>query len=154
MSIRSMIFVEVLPEDLGKELKPNKSLIYNKGLRFENIDDDSRISDKEIDKFPAVLLDKKYIGIYHHWDGHPLDVGSALIKCFNTYKEALVKSVEMDEGFIRDKDGKYYTGNAIVYGDHTREPKKSIYRNSNQGGDEYENAITTFIRQNSGRNRR
>ena len=89
MSIRSMIFVEVLPEDLGKELKPNKNLIYNKGLRFENIDDDSRISDKEIDKFPAVLLDKKYIGIYHHWDGHPLDVGSALIKCFNTYKEAL-----------------------------------------------------------------
>ena len=77
------------------------------------------------------------------------------MKYFNTVEEALAKAIEMDEGFIRDKYGKYYTGHAVVCGDHTREPKKSIYRNSiQQEGDEYENAITTFIRQNSGRNRR
>lgn len=77
------------------------------------------------------------------------------MKYFNTVEEALARAIEMDEGFIRDKDGKYYTGHAVVCGDHTREPKKSIYRNSTQQeGDEYENAITTFIRQNSGRNRR
>ncbi len=91
MSIRRMIFLEVLPNDLGKEVKPDKNFIYKKGLRFENIDDGRRIADKEIDKFPAVFLDKKYIGIYHHWDGHPLDVGSALIKCFNTYKPTQLK---------------------------------------------------------------
>jgi len=77
------------------------------------------------------------------------------MKYFNTIEEALCRAIEIDEGFIRDKDGKYYTGHAVVMGDHTREPKKSIYRNSTQQeGDEYENAITTFIRQNSGRNRR
>lgn len=76
------------------------------------------------------------------------------MKYYNTLNEALSKVLEIDDGFIRDKDGKYYTGHAIVCGDHTKEPKKSIYRNTQQGGDEYENAITTFIRQNSGRNRR
>lgn len=77
------------------------------------------------------------------------------MKYFNTVDEAIMRAIEIDEGFIRDKDGKYYTGHAIVCGDHTREPKKSIYRNNTQQeGDDYENAITTFIRQNSGRNRR
>ena len=77
------------------------------------------------------------------------------MKYFNTLEEALIIVKEIDEGFIRDKDGKYYTSHAIVCGDHTREPKKNIYRNSlKKEGDEYENAITTFIRQNSGRNRR
>lgn len=77
------------------------------------------------------------------------------MKYFNTYKEALVKSVEMDEGFIRDKDGKYYVGHTVIYGDHTREPKQYTYRNNRKWeGDEYENAITAYVRQNSGRNRR
>lgn len=76
------------------------------------------------------------------------------MKYFNTLNEALIHLFEIDEGFIRDKDGRYYTGNAIICGDHAREPKKSIYRNTNQEGDEYENAITTYVRQNSGRNRR
>lgn len=76
------------------------------------------------------------------------------MKYFNTKEEALSRVFDIDEGFIRDKDGRYYTGNAVVYGDHTREPKKTVYRNNNQEGDEFENAITTFVRQNSGRNRR
>lgn len=77
------------------------------------------------------------------------------MKYFNTKEEALSRAFDIDEGFIRDKDGKYYTGNAVICGDHTREPKKSEYRNNNnQEGDEFENAITAFVRQNSGRNRR
>ena len=63
--------------------------------------------------------------------------------CFN---------LSMGEG---DKEhAGYYTGNAVICGDHTREPKKTAYRNNNQEGDEFENAITAFVRQNSGRNRR
>lgn len=89
MNTRSMIFVEVVPEHLGNEVKPDKNLIYKKGLQFENIDDDARIADVEVDKYPGVLLDKKYIGIYHHWEGDPLGVGRSLIENFNTYKEAL-----------------------------------------------------------------
>lgn len=77
------------------------------------------------------------------------------MKYFNTLNEALVVSKDIDEGFIRDKNGKYYIGHAVIYGDHTREPKKSIYRNnSKQEGDDYDNAVKTFIRQNSSRNRR
>ena len=74
------------------------------------------------------------------------------MKYFNTWQEAMNRALDMDEGFIRDKDGKYYVGHAIVYGDNKREPTQSIYRN-NRKGDEYENAIDTFIRQNRGRNR-
>ena len=76
------------------------------------------------------------------------------MKYFNTLEEALSIINMLDNGFIRDKDGKYSIGHAIVLGDHTREPRESNYRNSRQRGDEYENAITTFIRQNRGRNRR
>ena len=86
--VMSLIFVEVLPEDLGKEIKPDKSLIYAKGLRFEDIGGD-QIADKEVDKFPPVWLGNKYIGIDHHWDGQPWDVGRALVKRFNSYEEAL-----------------------------------------------------------------
>lgn len=89
MSIKATIFVEILPKDLGKEVKPNKNLIYKKGLPFESIDNHARVAEEEVDKFPAILLDKKFIGIYHHWDGEPQGVGRSLIKNFNTYKEAL-----------------------------------------------------------------
>ena len=75
------------------------------------------------------------------------------MKYFNNMTEALSKAVDMDEGFIRDKDGKYYVGHAVVCGDSKREPSKSIYRNSKKEGDEYESAIDTFIRQNRNRNR-
>jgi len=73
------------------------------------------------------------------------------MKYFNNVKDALKVLYTIDEGFIRDKDGKYYTGHAVICGDHTREPKKSIYRNTVMEGDEQEDAIRTFIRQNSGR---
>lgn len=74
------------------------------------------------------------------------------MKYFNTKEEALYTAITLDEGFIRDKDGKYYTGSVAIYGDNTREPKKSIYRSNQYEGDEYENAITAYVRQNSGRN--
>lgn len=73
------------------------------------------------------------------------------MKYFNTVDEALRTLYTIDEGFIRDKDGKYYTGHAVICGDHARDPKKSIYRNNILEGDEQRDAIRTFIRQNSGR---
>ena len=76
------------------------------------------------------------------------------MKYFNNKADALDKVLDMDEGFIRDKDGKYYVGHAVVCGDSTREPSKSIYRNNRLEDDDYESAIDAFIRQNRGRNRR
>ena len=93
MSTRSMIFVEVKAEDMGKTLKPNKNLIYAKGLRFADVDgwrdDKKTIPEAEIDKVPATEITGKYIGIYHHWDGYPEGVGDTLLNLFNTYEDAL-----------------------------------------------------------------
>lgn len=89
MSIKCMIFVEVSPEDLGKVVKPDKQLIYAKGLKFQDWDEVKTFPEEVIDIFPEVLLNKRYIGIYDHWDGYPLDIGDTLLECFNTYKDAL-----------------------------------------------------------------
>ena len=74
------------------------------------------------------------------------------MKYFNTYEEAMAKVLDIDDGFIRDKDGKYYIGHAIAFGEDKREPTKSIYHNNTEEGDG-ESAIDAFIRQNRGRNR-
>ena len=76
------------------------------------------------------------------------------MKYFNTWQEGYNIVGDIDEGFLRDKDGHYYTGHAVIYGDHTREPSKDVYNRNVMKGDEQENALETFIRQNSPRNRR
>lgn len=77
------------------------------------------------------------------------------MKYFNSWKDAMIRIFEIDDGFIRDKDRKYYNCHAVIYGDHTREPSKSIYRpNYNERGDEFNDAIEAIIRQNSSRSRR
>ena len=73
------------------------------------------------------------------------------MKYFNTVKDALRALYTIDEGFIRDRDGKYYTGHAVICGDHTREPRQSIYRNTVKESEDYKDEITAFIRQNSRR---
>lgn len=73
------------------------------------------------------------------------------MKYFNTWEEALARALDIDEGFLRDRDGHYYTSHAVVCGDSTREPVKDVYRNNWKGDDE-ENALEAFIRQNSPKN--
>lgn len=102
MSTKCMIFVEVSSEDLGKVVKPDKQLIYAKGLRFQDCDDEKQFPEEDIDKFPEVLLNKRYIGIYDHWDGYPPDIGDTLLECFNTYKDALNLMLFGDESTIVD----------------------------------------------------
>ncbi len=102
MSIKCMIFVEVSPEDLGKVVKPDKQLIYAKGLKFQDWDEVKTFPEEDIDKFPEVLLNKRYIGIYDHWDGYPPDIGDTLLECFNTYKDALNLMLFGDESTIVD----------------------------------------------------
>ena len=89
MSVRSMIYVKLRKEDIGKTVNPDKKLIYAKGLQFADIGGNTVIPDSEVDKVPPVTLDGKYIGIYHHWDGFPNGVGKALISAFNNYEDAL-----------------------------------------------------------------
>lgn len=76
------------------------------------------------------------------------------MKYFNKLEDAMAKVMDIDDGFIRDKDGKYYVGHAVAFGENKREPTKSIYRSDYdvEEGDG-ESAIDAFIRQNRGRNR-
>ena len=102
MSAKSMIYVKVREEDIGTSVTPDKNLIYAKGLRISDIGGDEVIPDSEVDKVPHVQLDGQYIGIYHHWDGFPSNVGRTLVTKFNTYKEALNLMLYGDESDITE----------------------------------------------------
>jgi hypothetical protein len=69
-------------------------------------------------------------------------------KYFNTIEEALMVMTTHDNSFVRDSDGHYYTGSAIIYGDATRTPTKDIYRRSISEEEERKNEIEAFIRKN------
>ena len=99
MSTRSMIFVKVSDYDLNEIVKPDKQRIYEKGITFEDVDG-GEIPEAEVDKFPAVKLKKKYVGIYHHWDGYPDGVGVTLKNYFNNYQDALNLMLYGDESTI------------------------------------------------------
>lgn len=70
------------------------------------------------------------------------------IKYFNTKEQALEVLQDVDDGFIRDKDGHYYTAHAVVYGDSTRQPSKTIYKTRQEREEEVRNAIEAVVRQN------
>ena len=75
------------------------------------------------------------------------------MKYFNTETEALMKLEEVDNSFLRDSDGHYYTGRAFIYGDASRTPQKESYRRSINEEEERKNEIEAFIRKNSSNHR-
>ena len=70
-------------------------------------------------------------------------------KYFNTIEEAAMRLFEVDDSFVRDSDGRYYTGRAVIIGDATRTPQKETYRRSISEEEERRNEIEAFIRKNS-----
>ena len=73
------------------------------------------------------------------------------IKYFDSYKEALRISDGMDEGFVRDKDKKYYIAHSIVYGDASRKRPDEIVKSKIEKEEELKNELEAFIRKNSSR---
>lgn len=73
------------------------------------------------------------------------------IKYFNNYEDALRISDGMDEGFVRDKDKKYYTAHSIVYGDASRKAPDEIKKTKKEKEEELRNEFEAFVRKNSGR---
>lgn len=69
------------------------------------------------------------------------------IKFFNTEEEAYNILQGVDDGFIRDKDGHYYTAHAIIYGDSKRQPVKKLYKSKQEREEEMRNAIQSYLRQ-------
>ena len=70
------------------------------------------------------------------------------MKYFNTLVEAQMKLLDLDDSFVRDSDGHYYKGYAIIYGDNTRTHSKDIYRKSISEEEERKHEIEAFIRKN------
>lgn len=75
------------------------------------------------------------------------------IKYFDNIDEALDIAFELDDGFLRDKDKHYYRAFTCVYGDHTKERPKVIYKTKQEKESELADELETFIRKNSSRNR-
>lgn len=70
-------------------------------------------------------------------------------KYFNSAVEAEMVAANLCDGFVRGSDGHYYKGMAIIYGDSSRTPTKSIYRQDIMEEEERRNEIEAFIRKNS-----
>lgn len=71
------------------------------------------------------------------------------MKLFNNKEDAIAVARSLDDGFIRDKDKKYYTAHVVVYGDNSKEPPKEEIKSRQEKEEELEDALETFIRKNS-----
>lgn len=71
------------------------------------------------------------------------------IKYFDDKEGALYIAEGIDEGFVRDKDGHYYTAHAIVFGDAGKETPQEVKKSKIEKEEELKNELDTFIRKNS-----
>lgn len=69
-------------------------------------------------------------------------------KYFNTLGEAAMRLIEVDNSFVRDADGHYYTGHAVIFGESAKTPSKDIYKRSISEEEERKNEIEAFVRKN------
>lgn len=71
------------------------------------------------------------------------------IKYFDTLEEAFAISDDLDEGFLRDKDGHYYTAHATIYGDSAKQTPQEPKKSKLEKEEELQDELDTFIRKNS-----
>ena len=71
------------------------------------------------------------------------------IKYFDNVNDALEKALDMDEGFVRDRDKHYYTAHAVVFGDSSRKPPLEVKKSKKEKEEELQDEINAFIRKNS-----
>ena len=88
----------------------------------------------------------KLVGYYKDKGNNNISRLKFGIKYFDDLEEVKEVCNMVDDSFIRDEDGHYYTCHAVIIGEQTDKPlKKPAYQISKE---ERENAIQTFIRQN------
>lgn len=75
MATSSYIYICLDDSDIGKEISYDSSKLTKPQyvVRYP----------------PKTTIQKKYIGIYHHWDSYVHSLGSKLIECYNT-KESIL----------------------------------------------------------------
>ena len=76
------------------------------------------------------------------------------IKYFDNVNDALEKALDMDEGFVRDKDKHYYTAYTVVYGDSSKQSTDSEQKTDLQVKEELEDELEALIRKNSSKTQR
>lgn len=86
MATRSLIFVQVDKDDIGREIIFNHKKLPNGMASYKRY------------KVPTTTILKEYIGVYCHYDGYPENVGMALAQYY-TNKEDILNLVS--GGFIR-----------------------------------------------------
>lgn len=72
------------------------------------------------------------------------------IKLWDTYQEAYEIAKDLDNSFVRDGDGHYYTCLAVVYGEFKLNSRMPT-TNKIQSEEERGNEVNAFIRQNRSR---
>ncbi len=72
------------------------------------------------------------------------------IKLWDTYTEAYNVAHTLNDSFVRDNDGHYYTCLAVVYGESSLCAKQKV-NNNIQSEEERSNEVGAFIRQNYSR---
>lgn len=68
------------------------------------------------------------------------------MKYFNDYEDALKVLEEIDDCFVRDADGHYYTCFAIIKGDSSREYDSKKKNKKFLNGEDREEYVKNFIR--------
>lgn len=84
MATRSMIWVNIRPEDFGKTMICNTGRLHG-GL----IDDNYPCQEYTIPTPKEDDHGNLWLGVYCHWDGYPEGVGAELKEHYNTYEAAL-----------------------------------------------------------------
>ena len=82
MATRSLIWLKIKPDDFGKTLHSDISILPNP------IEGEHELN-KAVHIPSNPLNDILYLGIYCHWDGYPDGVGKELQNKFNTYEKVL-----------------------------------------------------------------
>lgn len=96
MSTRSNILIEVPDKYIGRIFKYDSSMFNEKNWGAESCDEKSE----------DIVINKKYLGIYCHWDGYPDGVGKELVNNYSDFSKAFNLILGGDcsvilDGFIR-----------------------------------------------------
>lgn len=91
MSTNCTVIVKVRKEDIGKVMKFDETSLPIKLDDWKLKDYDGNVWKDETGEniCESVEINKKYIGIYCHWDGYFEGVGACLKKHFKDYNSAL-----------------------------------------------------------------
>lgn len=76
------------------------------------------------------------------------------IKYWNDLESAVNTMIELDDGFLRDKDKHYYGSFVCVYGDSSLKPTKEEKKTIEQEKEELADELEAFIRKTRSKNER